>query len=94
MYPDSDIILTGHIHGQWSLPLVSERIDQRGNIYEHEALHLQLPSYKNDIQGATGGFAIEREFQRATLGGYKVNINIVRKGRDTVPYRKIREIRL
>lgn len=94
MYPDADIIFTGHIHGQWSLPLVAERVDQRGNILEHETLHLQLPSYKSDIHGKDGGFAIEREFQRATLGGYKVTINCKRKDISPWYMKKIREVRL
>ena len=58
--PDAQIVVTGHTHNEWALPITRIRINQYDRQYRDEQVHLKLPSYKDDYGTGEGGWHIER----------------------------------
>ena len=58
--PDPRIILTGHTHDQWVLPIQRNRISSQGVIYQDAQLHIKTPSYKDEYQDGFGGWEVSR----------------------------------
>lgn len=57
--PDADIIMSGHSHDAYLLPLSRERVTQRGQIYLDTQWHIQIPGYKQEYTG--DGYHAEKE---------------------------------
>lgn len=70
LYPDAQIVISGHNHYQWMFPLDRIRLSERGYEYKDEQLHLQVPSYKDEITNQSEGFAVESQHQPKPLGGW------------------------
>lgn len=62
MYPNADIVVSGHIHKAWTLPLAQETINRYGIIRERVQHHISLPGYKNDYGDGATGWGVERGF--------------------------------
>jgi hypothetical protein len=45
--PDADVILTGHTHDQWIVPIARQRMSDRGVPYHDEQVHVRTPGYKD-----------------------------------------------
>lgn len=67
IYPDADIIATGHIHEGWIVPITQERITQRGSVKQAIQWHVSTPGYKDEFRRG-GGFHIERGGPPKPLG--------------------------
>jgi hypothetical protein len=59
MYPDANIIATGHIHEAWVMPIMQERITSYVNQFNAVQWHVQCPTYKDEFKHR-GEFHIER----------------------------------
>jgi len=57
--PDADVIISGHTHDAWQLPITRERITTNGKIFLDECLHLRVPSYKDEYRDGSGGWHVE-----------------------------------
>lgn len=58
--PDADIIVTGHTHDEWEVPIARTRLDEAFNQYHDEQMHIQIPTYKDEYGKGIGGFHVER----------------------------------
>lgn len=67
--PDADVILTGHIHKEWTLTYVRERVNTAGRVLLDEQLHVSCPTYKNDYGTGAGGWGVEKGFAPNPVGG-------------------------
>jgi hypothetical protein len=47
MFPDADIVVSGHNHESWSVPIEQEKINRTGKLTMRPQWHLRVPSYKN-----------------------------------------------
>lgn len=57
--PDADIVVNGHTHDNYYMPVARERITQKGEIH-HDLIHfIRTPSYKNDFGDGSGGWHVE-----------------------------------
>jgi hypothetical protein len=74
-WPDADIVVTGHIHEQWSFPITRERLTAAGVVVQDTQLHLQLPTYKSDAN-AGSGFAVEKGFAPRPLGAWWIRFTV------------------
>jgi len=70
IYPDANIVISGHDHNQWMMPIPRLRINDAGREYRDEQLHLQIPSYKDEITGQVDGYAVERQHAPKPLGAW------------------------
>lgn len=57
--PDADIIVTGHIHEAWPIPIMRERVTNGGRVFIEPQWHISLPTYKDEYAQGQGGYHIE-----------------------------------
>jgi UDP-2,3-diacylglucosamine pyrophosphatase LpxH len=92
-WPDADVIVSGHTHQKWHVPMSVERITDRLNTYEDTVHHLKLGSYKKLDRFA--GWEVEKGFQQPRLGGWWMDAELRRTKHDGVdvarPYLSFRE---
>lgn len=59
--PDADIVLTGHTHDQFVVPIPRVRISsQSGKLFEDFQYHVKTGTYKNERQDGHDGWALMR----------------------------------
>jgi len=66
--PDANVILSGHIHEQWIMPLPRYRMSREGVPYHDYQLHVQLPTYKEEYVDGKEGWHVERGAPPKPLG--------------------------
>ena len=68
-FPDASVIVRGHTHQKWHVPVVVDRISRHGNLYQERVHHLRTGSYKL-LGDRFGGWSTEKGFNTPTLGGW------------------------
>lgn len=58
--PDAHLVVTGHTHDQWLVPIARERLTQRGAVTMDEQLHVRCGTYKDEYGDGHSGWHIER----------------------------------
>lgn len=66
--PDATFVVRGHVHSEWLVTMPRVRLSQSGKVYLDEQLHLQLPTYKQEMH-LNKGFHIEKGRPPKPLGG-------------------------
>lgn len=59
-YLDCDIVLNGHTHDSWVLPIAQERLSNKGKIYQSLMWFIRTPTYANDYGDGSSGWHVER----------------------------------
>lgn len=67
-HPDANIVLTGHTHDSWTMPIPRVRITPSGTIYHDEQLHVRAPGYKDAWGDGSGGWEVERMLGPKSIG--------------------------
>jgi hypothetical protein len=67
--PDADVIVSGHVHESWHVPIPQERIDATGNVSIRKQHHLSIPGY-NEEYLCHKGWHIERGAPPKPTGSY------------------------
>lgn len=57
--PDADIIVNGHTHDSWYMPIQRERISDMGTVYQDIQHHVRTTSYKDEYKNGAGGWHVE-----------------------------------
>jgi len=57
--PDPQIILTGHTHDEWVVPIRRQRLSAAGIPYQDEQIHVRVPGYKDEFGSGEGGWWVE-----------------------------------
>lgn len=82
MVDGADIIVRGHIHEAWTLDAPKFALSSSHNPYHKSVLHIQCPTYKDEIESGASGWANEKGFPPKPLGGWWLKFtsqsNIVR----------------
>lgn len=68
-FPDADLIVRGHDHNKWHVPVTTQRITSKMTAYKSTVHHLRCGSYK-DLSDGFGGWEIEKGFAQPRLGGW------------------------
>lgn len=58
--PDANIVLGGHIHEEWVVPITRVKVLESGREIADTQYHVQLPTYKEEFLNAMGGFHHEK----------------------------------
>lgn len=68
--PDANIICSGHIHNEFTVPIQRIRVTQSGRVYQDEQMHIQIPSYKDSYRDgySYGEWSIERGMPPKPVG--------------------------
>jgi hypothetical protein len=70
VYPDAHIVLSGHTHDAYCVPIARERISEACNVFTDDQLHVQIMSYKSATVGRGVGWEVEKEFAAQPVGAY------------------------
>lgn len=58
--PDADIVVNGHTHDAWHMPIARERLTDLGNQYQDLQHHIRTSTYKDEYRAGAGGWHVER----------------------------------
>lgn len=58
--PDADVVVNGHTHDGWVLPLARERLTQGGKVKKDLVWFARTPGYKDEYADGSKGFHIEQ----------------------------------
>lgn len=58
--PDADIVVSGHTHDEFVVPISQICLDNDSRIHRREQVHVKIPTYKDEYQDGWGGFHIEK----------------------------------
>lgn len=72
---DPDIVVTGHTHAGWTVPVIRERVSIDGRS-RHLQWHLQVPGYKDVLASRDMGYEIEKEFAPRPVGAIFVRFHV------------------
>lgn len=64
--PDANVVLSGHIHQHWLVPVTRERVNNYGSVYTDTQMHVSVPSYKTVSRRE--GWEVERGFAPSPTG--------------------------
>lgn len=68
-FPDADIILRGHDHNKWHLPVTTERCSNKMTVSQSTVHHIRCGSYKM-LGDGYAGWETEKGFSQPRLGGW------------------------
>ena len=57
--PDADIVVNGHTHDSWYVPIARERLTGRGVVTRDLIHFVRTPGYKDEYGDGDGGFHVE-----------------------------------
>jgi len=61
MFPDADVVVSGHNHESWCIPIQQEKVSRVGKISLRPQWHVRVPSYKDGWGSTlTKGFDVEK----------------------------------
>jgi len=75
-WPDADVIVSGHTHQKWHVPMTVERIGQQMELREETVHHVKLGSYK--MLDRFAGWEVEKGFAQPRLGGWWMDVQLNR----------------
>lgn len=81
--PDADIVLTGHTHDEWILPITRQRISDQGVPYHDEQIHVRTPGYKDSWSDGYGGWEVEKMLGPKPKGAAWLTFTIRARGIET-----------
>jgi len=91
---DADIIVNGHNHNAYYVPIVSESLTNNGTVIFQTTHHIRTPGYKQEYGDGSKGWAVEKGFVPKPIGGafvqYTLVGNGIRKGKPKELYADIR----
>lgn len=76
--PDADIVISGHVHEQYTIAFMQERINELGKISIKEQWHVRLPTYKDEYKDGYGGWHIETGKMPKPLGAWWLRVEHIR----------------
>jgi len=75
--PDADIVVNGHNHSSYVLPIARERLSERGAIHRDIVWFVRTPGYKDEYGDGSRGWAVERGQPPKPLGACWVRFFII-----------------
>lgn len=72
--PDADIIISGHVHEQYTTAFTQERLTPDGKIILKEQWHVRMPTYKDEYKDGYAGWHIETGKPPKPIGAYWLKV--------------------
>jgi hypothetical protein len=79
--PDANVVLNGHNHHQYVIPIARERLSNKGKHYSDIQYHVRTPGYKQDYGDGTKGWNVERGGVPKPIGAVWMILKCVGKNR-------------
>lgn len=77
--PDAEIVVNGHSHNAYYIPIERERISAQGVQYFDTQHHLRIPGYKQGYADGQAGWEVERGGVPKPLGSWFVRLTYLFK---------------
>jgi hypothetical protein len=80
--PDADVVVSGHVHKQWVMPLARERLvmDQRGpRVVSDIQWHIRTGTYKDEFADGFAGFHVEQGRTPEIMGAVWMKLKFERR---------------
>lgn len=74
--PDADIVVSGHVHEQYTIPFTRERLKDSGKIVLEEQWHVRTPTYKDEYKDGYAGWHIETGKPPKPVGAYWLKVEV------------------
>ncbi len=58
--PDANVVINGHNHSQYIIPIARERLSNKGVHYSDIQSHVRIPGYKQGYGDGSRGWEVER----------------------------------
>ena len=71
----ADIVVSGHTHDAWELPIMREQLDHLGKPQLDEMVFLKIPGYKDEFSSGNG-WAVEKGMPPKPKGAFWVRFYI------------------
>jgi hypothetical protein len=78
--PDADIVISGHVHEQYTICHMQEKLHDNGNISLKEQWHVRMPTYKDEYKDGYGGWHIETGKAPKPIGAYWLKVTVDKTG--------------
>jgi hypothetical protein len=75
--PDADVVISGHVHEQYTIAYVRERLTDNGKIKLDEQWHVRTPTYKDEYKDGYGGYHIENGRPPKPVGAYWMKVSVI-----------------
>jgi predicted phosphodiesterase len=66
--PDADVVVNGHNHNEYVLPIPRERLSGKGKLYRDCQWHIRTAGYNDEYSNGSGGWAVEKGLAPKSLG--------------------------
>lgn len=87
--PDANVVINGHNHQAYIVPITRERLTVRGRQHRDIQWHGRIPGYKDDYGDGSEGWAIEKGFEPAPFGALWLHFKCAQ---DTIDFKLETEI--
>ena len=80
--PDADVVVSGHVHKQWVMPLARERLlmDQKGpRVVSDIQWHIRTGTYKDEFEDGFAGFHVEQGRTPEIMGAVWMKLKFERR---------------
>jgi hypothetical protein len=77
----ADIVVNGHNHNAYYVPIVQESVSDSGKVIFSTQHHVRTPGYKSEYNDGTKGWAVEKGMVPKPLGGAFVNLKVTTNGK-------------
>jgi hypothetical protein len=65
---DADIVITGHQHSSYIVPIARIKLSKSNRVEKSEQVHIQVPGYKDEFDDGASGWANLREHPPRSKG--------------------------
>ena len=79
-WPDADVVINGHSHNAYEIPITRERISNKGNMFYDVCYHIRVPGYQMAYGDGSGGWEVERGGVPKPVGAYWLRVYWVTNG--------------
>lgn len=83
--PDADIVVNGHNHHEYYVPIARERIATDGRLYGDIQHHIRIPGYKEEYGDGSRGWLVERGGVPKPLGSWWIRFRYVHDRLEIIP---------
>jgi hypothetical protein len=78
--PDADIVISGHVHEQYTICHMQEKLHDNGDISLKEQWHVRIPTYKDEYKDGNKGWHIETGKGPKPLGAWWLKVTVAVRG--------------
>ena len=89
--PDADVVVNGHTHDAWYVPIERERLTNQGVVITDIQHHVRTPTYNDDYRDGSGGWFVETGKAPRPRGGVWLRLSCDQGTPPSATARRVRQ---